>query len=378
VTLSLPDSKAEEIIRSSSSAGTASIDLSKAANATTALLPQAAVGAIAAADLALEVILPQGSVTLTPQAARSAVSQAAGANIALEVRTVSPASLNARQQAAVGGAPVYDISLTSGGEYIVSFQGGRITIALPYTLKPGEKPAGVVVWYLDGEGNVQKMNGMYDVRTQTMVFTTDHLSIYFITYDAKAAEAAEVWNNPFADVREGDWFYGDAAYVHKNGLFGGIAPGAFGPGLPMSRAMLATVLGRLAGIDASLYTGVAPFGDVDASQYYAPYVRWANAGGIVNGTGGGVFAPGAPVSRQDLAVILVNYARHTGRSLSARQAYAGFADGAAIAGYARAAVETVARAGIIGGKPSNLFDPEGSATRAEVAAILRRFVESAR
>jgi hypothetical protein len=159
---------------------------------------------------------------------------------------------------------------------------------------------------------------------------------------------------------------------------GGTSAGAFSPNLPMTRGMLATVLGRLAGINASLYTGAAPFGDVDASQYYAPYVRWANANGIVNGTGGGVFAPGAPVSRQDLAVILTNYARYTGKPLSAKRAYSGFADAAAIAGYARAAVEAVCRAGIIGGKPGGLFDPEGGATRAETAAILRRFIESAK
>jgi hypothetical protein len=380
VTLSLPGSKVEEIIRGS--AGTASIDLSKAANATTAVLPRDTLGARASANLTLELKLPHGAVSLSPQAARSVAAQAAGGQLRLEVKTVSTASLNARQQAAVGSAPVYEINLTSGSQYITAFDGGLVTVALPYTLKPGENPAGVVVWYLDEAGNIQRMNGMFDVRTQTVIFTTDHFSKYFVTYDPKAAAEAEaaaaVWVNPFGDVHAGDWFYGDVAYAHRNGLFGGTSAAAFSPNLPMNRAMLATVLGRMAKVNASVYAAAFSFGDVAAGQYYAPYVQWAHANAIMTGAGGGAFVPGGPVARQDLAVALMNYARHTGKQLPVKQAYTGFADDGAIDAYARDSVEALCRAGIIGGKPGNLFDPAGSVTRAEVAAVLRRFIEAGR
>jgi hypothetical protein len=144
----------------------------------------------------------------------------------------------------------------------------------------------------------------------------------------------------------------------------------------MSRAMLVTVMARLSGANVSGYASVNSFGDVFAGQYYAPYVAWAQANAITGGVGNNVFAPNAPVSRQDLAVILMNYVRYTGKPLPVKQAYAGFADSAKIAGYAQASMEALYRAGIMGGKPGNLFDPAGSATRAEVAAILRRFVEA--
>jgi hypothetical protein len=188
--------------------------------------------------------------------------------------------------------------------------------------------------------------------------------------------AAEVWANPFDDVNSGDWFYGDVAYAHAKGLFGGVGAATFGPNLSMSRGMLVTVLGRLAKADVSGYANANSFSDVPADRYYAPYVAWAQANAIVSGVSGDAFAPDAPITRQDLAAVLTNYARFTGRPLPVKRAYEEFADAADIAVYAKASVESVAKAAIIGGKPGNLFDPGGDATRAEVAAMLRRYIEA--
>jgi hypothetical protein len=377
VALSLPDSTVNSII--SSSANSASIDLSAAANAVSASLPKTAVEKLAGAALAVEIKLPQGSVTLSAEAAKSAAAQAAGGNISFEMKPALFSALNARQQATVANAPVYDISIQSNGQYVSSFDGGQITVALPYTLKSGETSDGVAVWRLDDQGNIQKMNAVYNTQTQTVTFTTDHLSLYMIGYDPKtAAETAKAWVNPFADVSSGDWFYGDVAYVHANGLFGGVSAAEFSPNAPMSRAMLVTVIGRLAGVNVSGYNGAINFIDVGAGRYYTPYVAWAQANAIIGGVGDGAFAPYAPVSRQDLAVILTNYARAAGKNLPVKQAYGGFDDAADIAPYAIPAAEAVAKAGVISGKPGNLFDPRGSATRAEAAAILRRFIAAAK
>jgi hypothetical protein len=373
VILDMPDSKVNDIIEKTGD--TLTLDLSGAANADLVRIPNTALNKLAAAGLATEIILPEGSVRLSSQAAQSAAIQAAANYIDFVIKPVSVASLNARQQMIVGSTPIYDISLLSNSQYITSFDGGVITIALPYTLKPGEKPAGAAVWRLDSNGNIQKMETMYDTRTQTIIFTTNHLSLYMVGYDAKAAEN---WINPFNDVKETDWFYGDVAYAHANGLFGGTSASAFSPNIPMSRAMLVTVIGRLAGANIGGYANTNGFSDVAAGQYYAPYVQWAQANAIVNGTGENVFAPNAPVARQDLAVILTNYARYAGKSLPAKQNYSEFADARNIAGSTQAAVEILNKAGIISGKPGNLFDPQGSATRAEAAAILRRFIETAR
>jgi hypothetical protein len=305
---------------------------------------------------------------------------------------VSPASLSARQQVtAAGSAAVYSVSVTANENDITDFGSGLVTVALPYTLKSGEKPAGAAVWRMDGDGNTQKMNAVFDAQTGRLVFSADHLSLYMTGYDTgydntdntpnntPAAEATGAWVNPFGDVKESDWFYGDVTYVHTNGLFGGVAADAFSPNTPMSRAMIVTVIGRMAGANVSGYsTGAGSFGDVPVGQYYAPYVAWAHANAIVGGVSGDSFAPDAPVSRQDLAVVLMNYARFRGISLPRKQTGGEFTDSDDIASYARPAVEAIYQAKIVGGKPNNLFDPRGSATRAEVAAILRRFAESVR
>jgi hypothetical protein len=189
VTLDLPEDKVNEII--DNAAGLVSIDLSGAADAAAAVLPKDAVTKLADASLAVEIKLPQGSVTLSPEAAKSAVTQAASVDISIELKPVAASSLNDRQQAAVGNAPVYDISLLSSGQYITEFGGGLITIALPYTLKAGENASGVAVWYLDDQGNIEKMNSMYDVRTQTAIFTTNHFSKYFVTYEAPVTPSGD-------------------------------------------------------------------------------------------------------------------------------------------------------------------------------------------
>jgi hypothetical protein len=184
------------------------------------------------------------------------------------------------------------------------------------------------------------------------------------------------WNNPFADVSAGDWFYGDVEYVYTKGLMNGTGADQFSPRLALTRGMIVTILHRLAG--APDVAGSAdPFGDVASGQYYADAVKWAAANGIVSGVGGGKFAPDAAITRQDLAVVLNRYTGFAGMNLPAQRPYAAFNDSAAIADYAKAAVETFYSAGIINGVPGGLFNPKSGATRAEVAAMLHRFLETA-
>ena len=193
--------------------------------------------------------------------------------------------------------------------------------------------------------------------------------------EPETPELETPWVNPFTDVFEGDWFYDDVKFVHQNGLFAGTSANTFSPQMPMTRGMVVTVLGRLAVIDIADYSGVS-FDDVDTAQWYAPYVKWAAELGIVSGVGNNNYAPDANISRQDLAVILYNYAVKMGITLPETETATDFDDNSDIADYAAAAVTAMQKAGIINGKPGNLFDPTGIATRAEVAAMLHRFVEA--
>jgi len=179
------------------------------------------------------------------------------------------------------------------------------------------------------------------------------------------------WQNPFADVKEADWYYHNVEYAHLNGLFSGTGAATFAPNTPMTRGMLVTVLGRMAGADVSGYT--ASFDDVADGAYYAQYTEWAREKGIVSGIGGNSFAPNAIITRQDMAVMLARYAAVMGLEASDMNTQAAFADAESIAAYAKDAAAAMQKAGIISGKPGGVFDPAAGATRAEVSAMLHRF-----
>lgn len=188
----------------------------------------------------------------------------------------------------------------------------------------------------------------------------------------QGASEGSMWQNPFADVRENDWYFHNVEYACLNGLFSGTSATTFAPNTPMTRGMLVTVLGRLAGADVSGY--VSSFDDVSDGAYYAKYTEWAREKGIVSGVGGNNFAPDAIITRQDMAVILTRYASVMGLEAPAMHAGAGFADEDSIAAYAKDAATAMQKAGIISGKPGGVFDPKTGATRAEVSAMLHRFM----
>ena len=135
-----------------------------------------------------------------------------------------------------------------------------------------------------------------------------------------------------------------------------------------------TALGRLAGIDPADYQ-TGKFTDVKADAYYAPYVNWAASKGIVSGTTDTTFAPDSQITREQMAVILKNYAAKLGYTIPKTLKAVTFADNAKISSQAKEAVQFMQQAGILAGKTDNRFDPAGTATRAEVATVLRRFVE---
>ena len=183
---------------------------------------------------------------------------------------------------------------------------------------------------------------------------------------------------PFIDVQDGDWFAGDVMFTYKNGLMSGTSadPVTFSPNMTLTRGMLVTTLYRYSGCpDVSNFAN--PFGDVAAGLWYSDAVIWAAHNGIVQGVGGNLFAPEQNITREQIAVIMLRYAGAANKILPEIYQAAAFADGRAISDWADEAVMAIRGAGIIFGRPGNLFDPQGIATRAEASAILRRFAECA-
>lgn len=178
---------------------------------------------------------------------------------------------------------------------------------------------------------------------------------------------------PFTDVRESDWFYEDVAFAYENGLFAGTSDTTFSPNASMTRAMLVTVLYRLEGEPS--VRGRSGFSDVTFNSYYEDAVTWAADNGIVNGTSTTTFSPNANVTREQMAAILYRYAQHKKYNTAASSGLNGFTDHASVSGYAAASLEWAVAEKLVNGSAGKLM-PTGNATRAQVAAILHRFVEN--
>lgn len=177
----------------------------------------------------------------------------------------------------------------------------------------------------------------------------------------------------FSDVSETDWFYDSVAYVFQHGLMTGTSDDAFSPGLTTNRAMLVTILYRLAGSPEA--PGWSPFVDVPAGEYYAAPVAWAAWHGIVTGKTATSFSPRDPITREQMAAILYRYAGYKGYDRPLQGNLSQFADQNRIQDYARDALSWASGEGLITGKGEGILDPQGPATRAQVAAILQRFCE---
>jgi hypothetical protein len=161
-------------------------------------------------------------------------------------------------------------------------------------------------------------------------------------------------------------------YVYTHKLIDGTARDLFSPHAQMTRGMIATVLWRLAGEpDAGEYS----FADVSSGAYYAKAMNWARENGILGGFGGGFFAPDVPVTREQLAAILLRYINYSSYEYTVTEEYRLFADEAQIADYAKNAVQVLNKLGILGGRGDGVIDPRGQATRAEVAAMMHRLLD---
>ena len=175
----------------------------------------------------------------------------------------------------------------------------------------------------------------------------------------------------FRDVDRGQWYHDGVDYAVSHGLFKGVALDRFDPEGTMTRAMLVTVLYRLDGEPA-----IAPdtgFSDVPENEWYAQAIAWGKLRGIVDGVGGGKFAPEDKVTREQAATILYRYARYKGSDTSTVADISAFRDAACVSGYAEAPMAWSVAAGLIGGIEGKRLDPQGGATRAQLAVILMRY-----
>ena len=289
-------------------------------------------------------------------------------DIVLKVKKTTATSVEAK--AAIGTRPVYDISLwemKNGKETKqISLNGKGISIAIPYAPEKNEQTGNLYAVYVDENGKVQWITkSSYDADQKAVIFEAEHFSIYGIGYKNPVPAFTDIQNH---------WAADNILFVASRGLLSGTSDTTFSPNTGMTRGMFVTALGRLAGINPDSYK-TGKFTDVKADAYYAPYVNWAAQTGIVTGVTATTFAPDTNINREQMAVIMENYAAKLGYTVPKTLEAVTFADNASISSWAKEAVKSMQQAGILAGKTNNRFDPAGTATRAEVATVLRRFVE---
>lgn len=332
------------------------VDATDPAVGTVVLASRSIANACDAGAAALQVKFRSGTVTLDARALAAldlhkdvAVSLAGGA------------SLNAAQQRALGSqaaaATLARASVTVDGA-AASCPAGSVRAAVAVNAADD-----LTAWSLADDGSISAVGGAYDAGQQTYAFDV----VNGVTAIARF---------PFTDVVAGTWYYGAAAYAYNNGLFAGMTPTTFAPNATMTRAMLVSVLWRLAGAPAPKAPNT--FVDVPDGAWYTDAVTWAAENGVVSGIGGSRFDPSGFVTREQTAEILYNYAHSKGYDVSARADLTAFPDAGSVSGWAEEALSWANAAGLINGTVRDgqtILDPQGSASRAQVAMILMNYVE---
>ena len=189
----------------------------------------------------------------------------------------------------------------------------------------------------------------------------------------RADETPDTVANPFTDVFEKDWFYDDAMFVYKNGLMLGTSKTLLSPHGTVTRGMMATILWRMEGSLAP--KGENSFTDVEAGMWYTDAITWAAENGIFAGYSMDKFGPDDPITREQLTAIFYRYADYKGYKLTVTGNLDKFEDADKITDYAKMVMQWAVGNGLIKGKAETLLDPQGTATRAEIAAMLHRFIE---
>lgn len=332
------------------------VDATDPAVGTVVLAGRSIANACDAGAAALQVKFRSGTVTLD---ARALAALDLHKDVAVSL--ASGASLNAAQQRALGSqaaaATLANASVLVDGA-AASCPAGSVRAAVSVNAADD-----LTAWSLADDGSISAVGGAYDAGQQTYAFDV----VNGVTAIARF---------PFTDVVAGTWYYGAAAYAYNNGLFAGMTPTTFAPNATMTRAMLVSVLWRLAGAPAPKAPNT--FVDVPDGAWYTDAVTWAAENGVVSGIGGSRFDPSGFVTREQTAEILYNYAHSKGYDVSARADLTAFPDAGSVSGWAEEALSWANAAGLINGTVRDgqtILDPQGSASRAQVAMILMNYVE---
>lgn len=280
--------------------------------------------------------------------------------IQLTVAHVDPSSLPSGVIERIGGDyPVFDFRLNNDSGAVTNFTSDRaVTVHIDYTLKPGENPSTLVIYYVDDEGQlVVQKNVRYDAAAEQLVFSPKHFSTY-------AAANVPV---TFSDIRQPSWATSSIEALAAREIVQGVGGQRFNPNDRITRAQFVQML--VGTLDVPAAAGEASFTDVEPGAWYDEAVRTAAQLGIVHGRTDGSFGVNEPITRQDIAVMTFRAASAAG-ALTGVSGAPDFSDKERIADYALEAIASMQAAGLINGHADGSFAPLANASRAEAAVIL--------
>ena len=288
------------------------------------------------------------------------------------IQTIAPktdfTTVKVQQRSSGGGEPAkpsFPVKISNSGDGVAKVDksyasaGAKVTI----TVTPGRNATVQHITVTDEDGERLKLTENRD-GTYSFTMPSGTANVY-VRFSGSGL--------PFADVPSGSWYYDDIAYVYDAGLMTGLTATAFGPNLSTTRGMIVTILWRMENEPAAKHG--CPFADVRRGSYYEQAIAWASENGIVTGFDSSTFAPDRAITREQLAAILFRFAAYRGMdAVTLRENLSSFQDQAAISAYAVSALNWAVGEGLMQGTGDKL-EPTGNATRAQVAAMLRRFMQ---
>lgn len=331
-------------------------------------LPAEAMSKIASSSTTeIKIATGIGQISFDKQAVSTISSAASTGEVSFSIRKADVNDITQNMDAAASEAikealkdrPIFDFTITAGGKTVSSFNGGSAQVEIPYQPAANEDVNAIVAYYIADNGEVTKVtNSHFDPVTGTLSFNVKHFSKYAVGY--KKAIYKDTASSFAKDY---------ITYLSARDILNGVSEEAFAPEADITRADFTLILARMANADVSSYTGTG-FTDVKAGTYYAKAVQWAAEKGITSGVRAGEFDPQANITRGQMAAMITRFASTISYTLPKAMQAADFADQSAIPAYAADAAKSLQQAGIISGKPGNLFAPQDTATRQEAAKML--------
>lgn len=309
---------------------------------------------------AVDVAIGGVQISLAPSILESSTSLA-GKPVELSVAQVNAENLTAEARSLVGDRPVYDFHLSVDGKKL-EWKGNKIEVGIPYTLKNGENPDQVAVYFVNEQGGLESVRHVrYDEATGTISFKPEHFSRYAAAYATLT----------FKDTQTYPWAQTAIAALAAKGIVQGVSGEAFQPGGHVTRAAFLHMLMQTVGTTTDVQTST--FSDVKAGQWYTASIAAAEALVIAKGKPNGTFGVNDAITREEMAVLLHRALQAVDANTAAGTA-AGYADEATISSYAREAVSAVQAQGLMKGTSGGQFAPKATATRAEAAVVIHHLM----